>query len=153
MRLSYFIIPIITIIAALKGSYLTSNGMAWYNTLNLPSIAPPGSFIGIVWTIIFILSTISALIFWQKSPRNKRFKWVTALFLINAFLNVFWSYLFFTQHLILWAIIEMIVLNLTVIVLVLLLWRISKWASILLLPYALWVAFATFLATKVFMLN
>jgi len=68
-------------------------------------------------------------------------------------LNVFWSYLFFNQHQILASIIEMIILDTTVIVLILLLWPISKLASYLLMPYAVWVAFATYLTYQILLLN
>ena len=153
MKINYFIIPLITLIVAFSGSFLTSGGMAWYKTIKLPKIAPPGYFIGIVWTIIFILTTISALLFWNKAPRDSRFNTIAIIFLINAFLNVFWSYLFFNQHQILASIIEMIILDITVIVLIFFLWPISKLASYLLMPYAAWVAFATYLAYRILLLN
>lgn len=153
MKLNYLIIPLITIAVALSGSFLTSGGMDWYKTLTLPKLAPAGSVIGTVWTIIFILSTISALIFYNKSPRHKNFNLIVAIFLINAVLNIVWSFLFFSQHWILASIIEMIILDLTVIILMILIWPISKWASLLLLPYALWVAFATSLAYQILVLN
>ena len=153
MKINYFIIPLITLIVALSGSFLTKRGMGWYETLNLPEIAPPGSIIGLVWTIIFILATISALIFWNKTPRDPRFNAIVIFFLINAVLNIFWSYLFFNQHQILASVIEMIILDITVIVLILLLWPISKLASYLLMPYAAWVAFATYLAYRILLLN
>lgn len=153
MKINYFTIPLITIIVAFLGSWLTSGGMKWYKTLNLPKIAPPGSFIGTVWTIIYILSTISALIFWNKARANPRFNFIATIFIVNAILNVFWSFIFFNQHLILASIIEMIILDLTVIVLIFLLYPLSKLASILLLPYATWVAFATYLAYQILVLN
>jgi tryptophan-rich sensory protein len=153
MKINYFIIPLITLIVAFSGSFLTSGGMGWYKTLKLPEVAPPGSLIGLVWTIIFILTTISALIFWNKTPRDSRFNTIVIFFLINAFLNVFWSYLFFNQHQILASIIEMIVLDITVIVLIILLSQILKLASYLLIPYAVWVAFATYLAYQISLLN
>lgn len=150
IKLNYIIIPLIVIFVSLIGSFFTNLGMDWYEKLTLPLIAPPGGFIGMVWTVIFILSTISALIFWNKTNRSKL---IVILFLINAFLNLFWSFLFFFQGLILVAIIEMIVLELTVILLAVLLWKYSKKASILLWPYALWVVFATYLAFQIYILN
>ncbi|MDD5146563.1 MAG: tryptophan-rich sensory protein [Candidatus Pacebacteria bacterium] len=153
MKINDIIIVLIVVAVALIGSWLTSGGMNWYNTLILPSITPPGFFIGAVWTIIFILSAISAIIFWNKSERNNRLKWVAALFIFNAFLNVFWSLLFFNQHLISASIIEMIILELTVLALLVLIWPVSKLASALLTPYAVWVVFATYLAYSIWLLN
>ena len=153
MKVNYFIIPLVTLIVAFIGSLLTSGGMDWYENLNLPEGTPTGSFIGAIWTVIFILATISALIFWNKSERNSRFRLIVTLFVINAFLNVFWSFLFFNQHLILASILEMIILELSVVALIVLILPISKLASFLLLPYAIWVIFATNLAYQILILN
>ncbi|MEM4263633.1 MAG: TspO/MBR family protein [Candidatus Woesearchaeota archaeon] len=150
---NYIIIPIITIAVSVIGSMITSKGMQWYKTINLPSFTPPGSFIGAVWTMIFILATISALIVWNKMPQEGNFWWIIALFLINAGLNVFWSYLFFGKHMLNVAFIEAGLLDLTVITLIILIWPVSRLAAGLLIPYAAWVAFATYLSYIIWSLN
>lgn len=153
MKLNYITIPLMTILVAGVGSWLTSSGMDWYGTINLPEWTPAGSVIGAVWTTIFILTTLSALIVWSRANRNRRFWWIIVIFLINAFLNVFWSFLFFSQHLIGPAIWEAGLLDASVIALIILIWPISRLASILLVPYAGWVAFATYLTYTVWLLN
>jgi len=153
MKINYIIIPLITVLVAVVGSWLTSGGMEWYGTINLPEWTPAGSVIGAVWTTIFILTTLSALIVWSRANRNRRFWWIIVIFLINAFLNVFWSFLFFSQHLIGPAIWEAGLLDASVIALIILIWPISRLASILLVPYAGWVAFATYLTYTVWLLN
>ena len=153
MKPNYLIIPIITVLIAALGSFLTSGGMIWYKTINLPSWTPPGSFIGSVWTIIFILSTSSALIIWNSTTHNQTFWVIVSIFIVNACLNVLWSLLFFRTHLIGGAVLEAGLLGLTVITLIILIWPISKIASILLFPYAGWVAFATYLTYSVWVLN
>ncbi|MFH1822883.1 MAG: TspO/MBR family protein [Patescibacteria group bacterium] len=153
MKLNYFIIPIITIFVATLGSYLTSQGMDWYKSINLPSWTPPGSVIGAVWTLIFILGTISALIFFNKAEHNSLFNWIIIVFIINAFLNVFWSYLFFYLHLISPAIFEAATLGASVVILIILIWPISRLAASLLIPYASWVMFATYLTYSVWIVN
>jgi translocator protein len=148
---NYFIIPLITVLVSLVGSWLTDQGMVWYDTLKLPSWTPPGFVIGIVWTVIFILTTISALIVW-----NRRFFKPTIIggyFLLNAALNVYWSFIFFYSGQIAASIWEMIALNLTTLILIVLIWRKSKVAAGLLIPYFLWVTFATYLAYNIWVLN
>jgi len=153
IKLNYFVIPLITLAVALIGSWFVKAGMLWYEFLVLPPLAPPGWVIGAVWTIIFALTTISALLVWNRSPRDTRFSWLVAFFVLNAILNVLWSFLFFYLGMPLAPIAEMIVLEITVLVLIFLAWPISRLASLLLLPYALWVAFATHLAWQIFKLN
>ena len=79
---NYFVIPIITILVSLIGGYFTDLGMDWYKMLATPAWTPPGAVIGIVWTIIYILTTISALIAWNGFKREKVFQWIIALFVI-----------------------------------------------------------------------
>lgn len=153
MKLNYFIIPLITIITSLSGSWFTNKGMDWYNKLKLPDFTPPGSVIGIVWTIIFILTTISALIVWNKFDYDNKFWLIIGLFILNAILNALWSFIFFYSGQIGPAIIEMLVLEATVIGLIVLIWPLSKLAAGLLIPYSAWVLFATYLAYSIWNLN
>lgn len=160
MKSNYFIIPIIVFLTATIGSYFTGAGQEWYQTINLPFFTPPGWIIGLVWTFIFIFSTISALIFWNlpiRQSEDKKIKlkfWTIALiFLINAGLNVFWSYLFFYQGLIGAAVFGAGLLGISVIALIIMIWPISKISSLLLTPYAVWVCFATFLNGFIWFLN
>lgn len=154
IKLNYFIIPLFVLAAAWLGGWLTSSGIAngWYNTINKPTWTPPGSIIGAIWTIIFILSAISAVLVWNSS-HNSRFVWIITFFIINAVLNIFWSFLFFNQHLIFAAALEAILLELSVFALIILIWPISIMAAALLLPYAGWVIFATYLTFYISALN
>jgi tryptophan-rich sensory protein len=154
LKLNYFIIPVITILVSLIGNYFTSIGLKdWYQGLALPSFTPPGFVIGIVWTVIFILATISALYVWPRF-NCKPLKWQLAgIFILNALLNVFWSFLFFVDNQLAAAIWEMIALNLTTLILILLIWPKSKFAASLLIPYFGWVTFATYLAYRIYALN
>ncbi len=154
MKANYFIIPLVTIAVAVIGSQFTSSSLSgWYRSINLPTWTPPGSVIGLVWTTIFTLSTIAALILWNTPNAKVKLPIFAAIFLLNAVLNVLWSYLFFSQHQVGAAIFEAILLDLTVIALVILAWPISRLASVLLMPYAAWVAFASYLTYNVWKLN
>lgn len=164
---NYLIIPLITVAVAVLGSSVTVTGDAsWYQTIVKPSINPPNWIFPIAWNIIFILTTISALIVWNKGPEKKKFLWffdahkedkaftaIIALFLINAVLNVLWSYLFFGTQNILGAFIEIFFIEATLIALIILIYKRSKTASLLLLPYTLWVGFATYLNYLILSLN
>lgn len=150
---NYIIIPLITIFVSVLGSMITSSGMKWYKTLKLPAFTPPGAAIGAVWTVIFILATISLLIVWNKFQNTEQFWIIIGLFAVNAFLNVFWSYLFFGVHMLNAAVVEAALLDLSVIVLIVLIWPFSRLAAGLLIPYAAWTAFATYLTYIIWSLN
>lgn len=150
---NYLIIPFVAFATGWIGSYFTGLGMAWYDTLKLPAFAPPGAVIGMAWTVIYILSTISALIVWNKFPHDAGFRLVIGLFAANAFLNAFWCVLWFGWQMTGAAILEMVFLEASVIAIMISVWPRSRPAAWLMLPYAGWVAFATFLAISVWRLN
>lgn len=166
-KTSYVVIPLITILVAFLGTHFTGSGMDWYeNSLILPASNPPKWAFPIAWNLIFLCTTISAIILWNKGQASKRFLWffkrenmaetywwVIGLFIINAILNVVWSLLFFGIHNILAAFVEMIFLEATLFALIYLTWEKSKLASYLLVPYAVWVGFATFLTWEILRLN
>lgn len=152
MKLNYIVIPLIVFLVALAGSLLTSKGMDWYKTLTLPVWTPSGFVIGLIWTIIFILSAISAILVWNGFSRGVRFNLIIVMFLVNAALNVLWSYLFFGKHLFCKAVVDAGFLSLSVFILIILINPVRK-AAILLYPYFFWTVFATYLAFKILILN
>jgi len=152
MKWYYLVVPLVTIAAATAGSRITEAGMSWYQKINLPSFTPPGAVIGLVWTVIFILSVVGMILALNQAKAD-RFWLIFGIFFLNMALNFFWSWLFFGQHLLGAAVWEAAILDLSVIALVILIWPVSRVASILFLPYAGWVAFATYLTYSVFNLN
>ena len=150
----YIIVPLITLATALIGGQFTATGVnSWYQRINKPTWTPPGSVIGLVWTILYILIAISAIRAWNATAGTARFWPIMITFLINAVLNAGWSYLFFTRQSISGAFLEMLVLELSIFVLIGLLWPIDRIAAYLLIPYAAWVGFATFLTYRIWQLN
>jgi len=151
LKPNYFIIPLIAITLSALGGYFTSQGLAnWYPALTKPSFTPPGSVIGMVWTIIYILSSIACLIVVNKIKDNKK---IINFFIINAFLNLTWSLIFFTFNLVLIAFFWAILLGLSVFVIILLSYKKSKSVAFLMLPYLLWVSFASYLNYIIYILN
>ena len=150
IKANYVIIPAVTFLVAGLGGYFTQAEMLWYETtLVKPGFTPPGWVFSVAWNIIFLCATASALIVWNK----KHDKVLMSIFAANAVLNVLWSFLFFQMHWIEASFIEMFLLETTLIAMIMVSWEISKTASLLLLPYAGWVAFATYLTYVVLELN
>ncbi len=125
----------------------------WYDRLVKPPWQPPNWVFGPVWTAIFILSAISAILIWNTRPRTGFTYWIMAAFILNGVLNAAWSALFFGNKLICPAIFDAGLICLSVIVIMILAWPISRLASLLLIPYAAWTAFATYLTWAIHRLN
>lgn len=149
---NYIILPLATVAVATIGGYLTASGLDWYYGLELPALAPGGGFIGTVWTVIYILTTLSALIFWN-APRRQHFDAIVVLFAANAIFNALWSLVFFVSHDFIAAMVEMTILNLINLALIRLLWNYERKSAWLLVPYLIWVAFATYLTYAISALN
>ncbi len=153
MKLNYIIIPLLVLFVSFLGGRITSGGMDWYKTIKIPSWTPGGSVIGMVWAFIFILCAISVIFVWNSGNKSDNFYWIIGLFILNALLNIFWSYLFFGIHSMGWAALEAGVLGASVLVLIILIWTLNRLAGSLLIPYVLWVSFATYLTYNIWILN
>ena len=134
---------VIVFIVAFMGSLFTDIG-PWYESVK-PSITPPSFVFPIAWTILFILIALSlyfALVNSKNKGQKKKIAWVYGL---NFILNILWSLLFFTLKKPKLAFAEIIILWLSIAGMILVSWKIDKKAGWLLLPYLLWVAFASVL--------
>ncbi len=138
--------------AALMGGRFTAMGIGpWYDGLAKPSWTPPGSAIGAVWTVLYVLIAIASAIMWARSPAPPG--GYVALLVVNLVLNALWCYFFFAVRRPGTALVEIAVLELTCIGLVLLASRTSPAAAWMLSPYAAWVAFAGLLNWNIVRLN
>ena len=137
---------------AVLGGLMTDLG-PWYHDLRKPDWQPPGWLFGPVWTFIFALSALSGVIAWRKTRSARDRQLILVLFLINGTLNVLWSLLFFRLHRPDWALGEVFLLWLSILVLIVAMARFSRAASWLLAPYLAWVTFAAYLNSTVVKLN
>ena len=150
---SVIVIILAVIAVALIGSYFTSMNRDWYDRLNVPSWDPPDWAFPIAWNTIFALCIVSLVLVWNTRPHTERTHWAIRLFVLNGVINVLWSMLFFGNRMIFPAVIDAGVLCLSVIAIMIAAWPISRWASMLLIPYAGWTAFATALTWAIYRLN
>ena len=154
MPISYILIPLVTILVAFVGGRLTAASVkTWYRGLRKPSWTPPGGVIGAVWTVLYILAALSALIVWNLPGGALVPATVAVLFCLNAAVNVFWSYVFFYLHKMGPAIWVCLFLDLTIILLIQFIAPASALAAWLLMPYAAWVTFASYLNYRVWAMN
>jgi translocator protein len=138
-------------LGALSGLSTIDAINSWYRTLSKPSWNPPNGIFGPVWTILYILMGISAALVWNS--RNDRKKQALAIFIIQFILNLLWTYIFFGRQDILLALADIIALWVIIVMTIVYFYNINRIASFLLIPYLLWVSFATVLNYSIYMLN
>jgi len=140
-------------IGALGGLATSESVKTWYPTLNKPSFNPPNWLFAPVWTSLYILIGIAAYLVWIKRDKIVHFPRVLAIYFIQLILNLCWSFIFFSLHEIGFALFEIIILLIVIVVNAIAFFKIDKWAGYLFIPYILWVSFASFLTYSIFMLN
>jgi translocator protein len=141
-------------LAGVIGSLFTISSVStWYLTLNKPFFNPPSWLFGPVWIILYLLMGVSLYLVWNKGIKSKQSKIGIILFGAQLFLNSLWSVLFFGLKLPLFAFVEIILLWVGIVLTIIYFYRISKVASYLLIPYLVWVGFASVLNFFIYYLN
>ena len=143
---------VVSFAASAIGAVASVQAGVFYGQLVQPSWAPPSSVFGPVWTVLYALMAIAAWLVWRRggvrANRN-----AISLFLLQLALNALWSWLFFAWHLGGLAFAEIVVLWVLILATVVSFWRVRPLAGALLLPYLLWVTFASVLNYSVWQLN
>ena len=134
------------------GGLLTEIG-PWYRQLRKPSWQPPDWLFGPAWTLILALAAWSAALAWTTAPTAGYRTIVVILYSVNALCHLVWSPLFFKLKRPDWALIEVPLLWLSILVPMVVVASFSPLASWLLLPYLLWVSFAAYLNLTIVRLN
>jgi tryptophan-rich sensory protein len=126
---------------------------SWYVHLTKPSFSPPNWVFGPVWTLLYLLMGISFYLIWKHGFKKTKVKTAAAFFGVQLGLNFAWSVFFFGLHSPLLGLIDIGALLIFIILTMKSFWPISKTAFYLLVPYLLWVSFATLLNTTILFLN
>ena len=141
-------------IGAISGLFTASNVKTWFVTVAKPSFNPPGWLFAPVWTTLYIMMGIAFFLVWKNETIQKSIKQkAIILFAIQMVLNFLWSFIFFQQHEIGWALVDIILLWIFILLSIFSFAPISKTAAWLLVPYISWVSFATILNFAIWQLN
>ena len=139
-------------LAGLVGSFSTfPNIETWYAGLTKPSFNPPSWVFGPVWTVLYSLMGIATWFVWRSTKPGK--VKAIGLFIVHLFVNAAWSMVFFGAHQPLYAFGIIVVLWLFIIALIRMYYPYSKVGAWLLVPYLLWVTFASTLNFSIAYLN
>jgi benzodiazapine receptor len=140
-------------VAVLAVGGASTNVGRWYQELRKPSWNPPNWLFGPAWTVILGLAAWAGVLAWSHAATPTERLRIGVLFGINIVFHMAWSPLFFNLQRPDWALLEVPFLWLSIVALMVGLAPLSSTASLLLLPYLLWVAFAAYLNLTIVRLN
>jgi benzodiazapine receptor len=124
----------------------------WYAALNKPSFTPPDYVFPIAWNVLYALMAISLWRLWQAPSGEMRSLAIT-IFLMQLAVNLAWSWIFFGAESIRGGLSTILALVVLVAMTILAAWKVDRFAASLLLPYLLWIGYATALNAEIARLN
>jgi tryptophan-rich sensory protein len=140
-------------IAYVASAFTRPQIRGWYSTLQKPSFNPPNWLFAPIWIILYVLIGIAAYLVWKLRNGSATYKTAVIIYIIQLLLNLSWSIVFFGMHEVFAALI--IIISLLVAIILNINWfgLFSKVAAWLLVPYLLWVSFASLLNLSIYILN
>jgi translocator protein len=145
VRWALVCVPTIVFLGFLSGKLANSGyGNRWFSALDLPPIVPPGWVFGLVWTMLYILLGLAlAMILNARGSRGRGL--AVGLFGVQMLLNLAWTPLFFGAHQVSLALILIVLILIIAIATTFAMAPIRKQAAWLMLPYLVWLSFASIL--------
>lgn len=126
---------------------------SYYSNLNMPPLAPPPWIFGVVWPILYLLIIVSYSIVFYKWSRSEVGYLFALPFIINLIANAAFTYLQFGLKNNVLALIDILIVLVTIIITLVLLWPHYRTLAYMQIPYLIWVAFATYLQIGITILN
>jgi tryptophan-rich sensory protein len=151
MTITIIVAALLALALAGAGGALTEIG-PWYRQLRKPRLQPPDWLFGPAWTLILGMAAASGVLAWRGAADTEKWR-IIVLFATNGVFHLLWSPLFFKLKRPDWALIEVGFLWASILALVICLRPYSTTASWLVVPYLLWVSFATWLNYTIVSLN
>ncbi len=125
---------------------------SWYADLNKPPLTPPNWVFSPVWMVLYA-SIAVAIFLYYRSPNKRGVALTSAVLALHLAANFAWTYLFFGLRSPALALADILVLDVTLVLLIVRFWKARPVAGALLVPYLVWVLFATYLNLGFLLLN
>lgn len=149
MKINIKLLIFCIIITFFIGSFFSLfTSPAMYENLN-KSIAVPKIVFPVVWSILYLLMSISLYLILQKSKNNKAIQ----LYFTQLIFNSLWTLIFFGFKLYFLSFIWILILTIMIVIMIYEFYHLSKIASFINIPYLLWVIFASYLNLTILLLN
>jgi tryptophan-rich sensory protein len=133
--------------------FTITNVGRWYQQIKRPEWNPPNWIFGPVWTILYIMMGVALYLIWKSNVAKEKKRTAIILWSVQLLFNFFWSFIFFNQHQIGLALVEIICLWVLLLLNIFSFAKINKTAAWLLVPYISWVSFAAILNYAIWELN
>lgn len=152
MALRLLLFAVLNFGALAIGGFFTGSGVTseWYANLSKAPWTPPGWVFGAAWTSIMVCFSIYMAMLYPKVEHTTK---LAVLFGIQWVLNVLWNPVFFHFHWTFVSLVVIIALTILVVALLFIFWKPMGYASLLILPYAVWLIIATSLNWYVLLKN
>lgn len=152
--LSLIFFLLVVFLIELGGQWLTAASVNdWYLTLKKPSWNPPSWVFGPVWTLLYISIAISGWLIYTKVEQSSKKTMALIVYTAQLFFNFIWSYFFFYLKSPAWALIDIFILAILILLNIILFSRLYRPAGLLLIPYLIWVLYAASLNFGIWSLN
>ncbi len=136
------------------GAYFTMDSLKdWYAALAKPPGVPPNWIFGPVWTVLYALMGVSLALVWHRAAAGPEKKRALICFAVQLILNLAWTPIFFGAHQLGTALAVIVALWIGILLTLLKFRPLVRTAALLLVPYLLWVSYATYLNAGYFFLN
>ncbi|CAN5799044.1 TspO/MBR family protein [soil metagenome] len=140
-------------VGAVAGFFTTSAVEGWFTSIIKPSFNPPNWLFAPVWTILYMLMGVAFYLVWKQAGNPVLKRNAIILYSIQLALNFLWSFIFFYAHQPGWALVDIVLLWLFIVLTIIQFGRLSTTAAWLLAPYICWVSFAAILNLAIWELN
>lgn len=137
-----FVFLLLNFFALTLGGLFTADGVSseWYQTLDKAPWTPPGWVFGAAWTFLMICYAIYLAIVWKEKSLQKK---NAALYAMQWIFNVSWNPIFFYYHLDILGLINLLLLSAVLFGTAMLNVKSFRTATLLILPYIIWLCIAT----------
>lgn len=126
---------------------------AWYQELVKPDFMPPGWLFAPVWTILYFLIGISLFLFLKEDCSFSKKQWGLLFFTLQLLLNASYTPVAFAQQSLQGGFIICSLLLITILLTIIEFYKVSKKSAYFLIPYIIWVSFATVLSYNLWQIN
>lgn len=136
------------------GTFFTAPEIpTWYAGLNKPAWTPPDATFPIVWTTLYVMMAVTLWLLWDRVPPSPARTTALGWFATQLAVNAIWPPIFFGAHATITALIIIVLLLVAIVMTIRATWPLHRTAAMLLIPYALWIAYAATLNAGIVAMN